>query len=111
MVTVKIGTETLRGVLYHVQQQPSPAATPEAPESSSLRTRRKRRQQRRRDPAHPKPNKSAYNFFFAKKHSNLKALYLHRESHGAISTKRTEWILESKTRRDTREKCRNTRKG
>ncbi|KAG6486506.1 hypothetical protein ZIOFF_055082 [Zingiber officinale] len=76
MVTVKIGTETLRGVLYHVQQQPSPAATPEAPESSSLRTRRKRRQQRRRDPAHPKPNKSAYNFFFAKKHSNLKALQL-----------------------------------
>ncbi|XP_042444940.1 high mobility group B protein 9-like [Zingiber officinale] len=89
MVTVKIGNETLRGVLYHVQQQPSPAASNLAsatPESSSVpgagmaRTRRRRRKGwRRRDPAHPKPNRSAYNFFFAEKHSKLKALYPHRE--------------------------------
>lgn len=159
MVTVKIGNETLRGVLYHVQQQPSPAASNLAsatPESSSVpgagmaRTRRRRRRGwRRRDPAHPKPNRSAYNFFFAEKHSKLKALYPHREREfskmiGESWSKLSEeermvrlvWqkpiagdsacgsdslspsfsfrfirILEARTRRDTREKCRNTRKG
>lgn len=93
MVTVKIGSEILRGVLYHVQQ-PSAAASSSlaavvsaAHEASNerctaamARTRRRRRRGwRSRDPAHPKPNRSAYNFFFAEKHSKLKVLYPHRE--------------------------------
>lgn len=93
MVTVKIGSEILRGVLYHVQQ-PSAAASSSlaavvsaAHEASNehctaamARTRRRRRRGWRcRDPAHPKPNRSAYNFFFAEKHSKLKVLYPHRE--------------------------------
>ncbi|CAL9170193.1 unnamed protein product [Musa hybrid cultivar] len=93
MVTVKIGSEILRGVLYHVQQ-PSAAASSSlaavvsaAHEASNerctaamARTRRRRRRGwRSRDPAHPKPNRSAYNFFFAEKHSKLKGLYPHRE--------------------------------
>ncbi|URD94139.1 high mobility group [Musa troglodytarum] len=93
MVTVKIGSETLRGVLYHVQQPSAAAFSPlaavasAAPEASNehctaamARTRRRRRRGWRcRDPAHPKPNRSAYNFFFAEKHSKLKVLYPHRE--------------------------------
>uniref|UniRef100_A0A804HRQ2 Uncharacterized protein n=2 Tax=Musa acuminata subsp. malaccensis TaxID=214687 RepID=A0A804HRQ2_MUSAM len=96
MVTVKIGAETLRGVLYRVQQeQPSAgsssslaaAAAAAAADTSHAadvaavtRTRRRRRRGwRRRDPAHPKPNRSAYNFFFAETHSKLKALHPHRE--------------------------------
>ncbi|RRT79011.1 hypothetical protein B296_00021985 [Ensete ventricosum] len=94
MVTVKIGAETLRGVLYRVQQeQPSAAsssslvAAAAAAETSHAadvaavtRTRRRRRRGwRRRDPTHPKPNRSAYNFFFAETHSKLKALHPHRE--------------------------------
>ncbi|CAL9072331.1 unnamed protein product [Musa textilis] len=91
MVTVKIGADTLRGVLYRVQQeQPSAAsssslaaAAAAAAETSHAadvaavtRTRRRRRRGwRRRDPAHPKPNRSAYNFFFAETHSKLKALH------------------------------------
>ncbi|RWV96491.1 hypothetical protein GW17_00040787 [Ensete ventricosum] len=89
MVTVKIGSDTLRGVLYHVHQPSAssstlakaPPETANAPSSSAVtRTRlRRRRGCRHRDPAHPKPNRSAYNFFFAEKHSKLKALYPHRE--------------------------------
>ncbi|CAL9768983.1 unnamed protein product [Musa acuminata subsp. burmannicoides] len=89
MVTVKIGSDTLRGVLYHVHQPSAssstlakaPPETANAPSSSAVtRTRlRRRRRCRHRDPAHPKPNRSAYNFFFAEKHSKLKALYPHRE--------------------------------
>ncbi|CAL9759666.1 unnamed protein product [Musa acuminata subsp. burmannicoides] len=95
MVTVKIGAETLRGVLYRVQQeQPSAASSSSlaaaaaaaadtshaADVAAVTRTRRRRRRGwRRRDPAHPKPNRSAYNFFFAETHSKLKALHPHRE--------------------------------
>ncbi|WOL18604.1 hypothetical protein Cni_G27401 [Canna indica] len=88
MVTVKIGSETLRGVLYHVQQplSASSSLTTVAPETLNgpnldmTRTRRRRRRGwRHRDPAHPKPNRSAYNFFFAEKHSKLKTLYPQRE--------------------------------
>ncbi|RZR76524.1 hypothetical protein BHM03_00001338 [Ensete ventricosum] len=93
MVTVKIGSEMLRGVLYHVQTPSSAAssslaaAVSAAPEASNehrnaamARTRRRRKRGWRcRDPAHPKSNRSAYNFFFAEKHSKLKVLYPHRE--------------------------------
>lgn len=88
MVTVKIGSDTLRGVLYHVHQPSSASssvitATPEPSNEPSLAVTRARRRRRRgwrhRDPAHPKPNRSAYNFFFAEKHSKLKALHPHRE--------------------------------
>ncbi|KAG1355382.1 putative High mobility group B protein 9 [Cocos nucifera] len=40
---------------------------------------RRRRRYRNRDPAHPKPNRSAYNFFFAEKHAKLKVLHPNRE--------------------------------
>ena len=70
LVTVNLGTEILHGVLYHASPRPTSPPQPE---------RRRRRGRRSRDPSHPKPNRSAYNFFFADKHSKLKALYPHRE--------------------------------
>lgn len=39
------------------------------------RRRRKKSEIKRRDPAHPKPNRSGYNFFFAEQHARLKPLH------------------------------------
>uniref|UniRef100_I1QQX0 HMG box domain-containing protein n=2 Tax=Oryza glaberrima TaxID=4538 RepID=I1QQX0_ORYGL len=72
LVTVKIAAETLRGVLYRVAPPP-PAAAPPPPPPPPARGRR------RRDPAQPRPNRSAYNFFFKEKHPELKATHPHRE--------------------------------
>ncbi|KAK1304913.1 High mobility group B protein 9 [Acorus calamus] len=100
LVTVKLGAETLHGVLYHALPlgaipAPAPSMLPMpnntivsfdplsnaggAPASSMAHRRRRRGWRRFRDPAHPKPNRSAYNFFFAEKHSKLKVLYPKRE--------------------------------
>ncbi|KAK1261968.1 High mobility group B protein 9 [Acorus gramineus] len=96
LVTVKMGMETLHGVLYHAlplgvagaAPSPSPlmngivsfpSSNAEAPTSSRVHRRRRRGWRRFRDPTHPKPNRSAYNFFFAEKHSKLKVLYPNRE--------------------------------
>uniref|UniRef100_A0A0E0M419 HMG box domain-containing protein n=1 Tax=Oryza punctata TaxID=4537 RepID=A0A0E0M419_ORYPU len=86
LVTVKIAAETLRGVLYRVAPPPPPAAaaalfsaaappaaaTPAPPAATWSR-------RRQRDPAQPRPNRSAYNFFFKEKHPELKATHPHRE--------------------------------
>ncbi|KAL6011819.1 hypothetical protein ACLOJK_002285 [Asimina triloba] len=94
-VTVNLGFETLHGVLYHLpiseassamvatqdhhdHEVALAAAAAALPMPPHLRQRRKRGR-RRWDPAHPKPNRSAYNFFFAEKHSKLKLLYPQRE--------------------------------
>ncbi|CAM8898975.1 unnamed protein product [Rhodiola kirilowii] len=42
---------------------------------SQRRKRRKKSEIKRRDPAHPKPNRSGYNFFFAEQHARLKTLH------------------------------------
>ncbi|KAK9112579.1 hypothetical protein Scep_020098 [Stephania cephalantha] len=89
LVTVKVGSEVLHGVLYH------PSAFNTSPSSSSVvlavrdqenidlsksnTSKKKRRRRRQTDPFRPKPNRSGYNFFFAEKHSKLKALYPNRE--------------------------------
>ncbi|KAJ8624832.1 hypothetical protein MRB53_033362 [Persea americana] len=84
-VTVTLGSEILRGVLYHLPPLGSAStslATPDnaiVPFGTPHLQRRRKRGKRRRDPAHPKPNRSAYNFFFAEKHSTLKLLYPQRE--------------------------------
>jgi len=99
-VTVSIGTQILHGVLYHVpplataysslhqaNRQPpaapsftakstSNAIEPYIPETRSVKRKRK---YKNRAPDHPKPNRSAYNFFFAEKHAKLKIQYPHKE--------------------------------
>ncbi|KAJ8774090.1 hypothetical protein K2173_009521 [Erythroxylum novogranatense] len=87
LVTVTIGSEKLKGVLYQAPQNQSCQAsqhfTVAANNSSNTRPtsgiqrrrRRKKSEIKRRDPAHPKPNRSGYNFFFAEQHARLKPLH------------------------------------
>ncbi|KAJ8437421.1 hypothetical protein Cgig2_031942 [Carnegiea gigantea] len=91
LVTVKLGTDVLRGVLYRPDGPPVPstsgedlsmAIVPYEPSCSRSTGKKRRRRKRKRwggDPSHPKPNRSGYNFFFAEKHSTLKSLYPNRE--------------------------------
>ncbi|XP_072981245.1 high mobility group B protein 15-like isoform X3 [Typha angustifolia] len=78
-VTVTVGSAKLRGVLYH-----SPEQTAQLPRYSGIadnsnatiaRRRRRRKKLSKRDPTHPKPNRSGYNFFFAEQHARLKPLH------------------------------------
>lgn len=87
LVTVTVGSEKLKGVLYLAPQNPvfpAPQQHNSVPVnnnnalSASLgvhRRRRKKSEIKRRDPAHPKPNRSGYNFFFAEQHAILKPLH------------------------------------
>ncbi|KAH6832622.1 HMG mobility box protein with ARID/BRIGHT DNA-binding domain-containing protein [Perilla frutescens var. hirtella] len=88
LITVKIGMEEFKGVLYQVpnnetqvfQDQHSGMHQTQINHSSlkAVAPRRKRRKKseiRKRDPAHPKPNRSGYNFFFAEQHARLKPHY------------------------------------
>ncbi|XP_010484352.1 PREDICTED: high mobility group B protein 15 isoform X1 [Camelina sativa] len=95
LVTVTIGSEQLKGVLYqlipqntgaHQTPQQSHGVLPNTWNSSAnpqgvtggvakRRRRRKKSEIKRRDPAHPKPNRSGYNFFFAEQHARLKPLH------------------------------------
>ncbi|KAL1323212.1 hypothetical protein HN51_068278 [Arachis hypogaea] len=89
LITVSIGSEVLKGVLY---QDPHPHPHPQGAFQSVMakntnnncnsslgvvhrRRRRKKSEIKRRDPAHPKPNRSGYNFFFAEQHARLKPLH------------------------------------
>ena len=88
LISVRLGSEVLSGVLYYPEQPDSSASTPEynnalvpykqvrKPHNSG---RRRRRSRRAGDPSYPKPNRSGYNFFFAEKHYKLKSLYPNRE--------------------------------
>ncbi|XP_071940720.1 high mobility group B protein 15-like [Coffea arabica] len=93
LITVKIGSEELKGVLYqapfksahqkfqHQNTQQCQRASGSKTKSPSValgiarRRRRKKSEIKKRDPAHPKPNRSGYNFFFAEQHARLKPLY------------------------------------
>ncbi|XP_061357944.1 high mobility group B protein 15-like [Gastrolobium bilobum] len=85
LVTVTIGSEKLKGVLYQAPQNPvlpvfhHSVSVNNNNASASLgvhrRRRRKKSEIKRRDPAHPKPNRSGYNFFFAEQHARLKPLH------------------------------------
>ncbi|XP_044498359.1 high mobility group B protein 15-like isoform X2 [Mangifera indica] len=85
LVTVTIGSEKLKGVLYESPQDPVQLVQPShnlhasanacAVAGVQRRRRRKKSEIKRRDPAHPKPNRSGYNFFFAEQHARLKPLH------------------------------------
>ncbi|OVA08881.1 ARID/BRIGHT DNA-binding domain [Macleaya cordata] len=85
LVSVKLGSEILRGVLYHPAEFDSASAAPTenaiVPYNPNPQpyTRKRRRRRRFEDPERPKPNRSGYNFFFSDKHSKLKSLYPNRE--------------------------------
>ncbi|KAK4803528.1 hypothetical protein SAY86_003345 [Trapa natans] len=88
LISVKVGSEILKGVLFHpgdhLSRLPPPPIGAQSnalvPYNHRARHGRQRRKNRRRaDPNHPKPNRSGYNFFFAEKHLKLKSLYPNRE--------------------------------
>lgn len=77
LVSVSVGSETLKGVLYESPQSIKINNNNIASAALGVQRRRRRRKKseiKRRDPAHPKPNRSGYNFFFAEQHARLKLL-------------------------------------
>ncbi|XVF63593.1 hypothetical protein PTKIN_Ptkin09bG0099300 [Pterospermum kingtungense] len=90
LISARLGSEVLSGVLYHPEQPGPSASTSEYANAlvpykrvrgsgHSGRRRRRRRSRNAGDPSYPKPNRSGYNFFFAEKHYKLKSLYPNRE--------------------------------
>ncbi|KAL8514858.1 hypothetical protein ACS0TY_013809 [Phlomoides rotata] len=75
LVRVKLGDQLLNGVLYH----PAPATTSIVPYTPLTHQPGRRVRKRVNDPSRPKPNRSAYNFFFQAKHATLKTQYPNRE--------------------------------
>ncbi|CAM6127823.1 unnamed protein product [Calypogeia fissa] len=85
LVTMVVGGEKVKGVLYHVPpgSKTQYASLPGLFNSMSaeigmVRTRRKRRRKDempKKDPNAPRPNRTGYNFFFAEQRLRLKALY------------------------------------
>lgn len=80
VVTVNLGYEQLKGVLYHVPRYASQS-------SASIPTSHNRKKSRlgSHDPSRPKSNRSGYNFFFAEHYARLKPSYYGQER--AISKK------------------------
>lgn len=118
LVTVKIGSEILKGVLYQTPQNQS-CQVPQhhsissdhngsnTPTTSGVvrRRRRKKSEIKRRDPAHPKPNRSGYNFFFKEQHARLKPLHPGKDRDisrmiGELWTKMQETEKEVKKRKN-----------
>ncbi|XP_027332406.1 high mobility group B protein 10 isoform X2 [Abrus precatorius] len=75
VVTVNLGSEQLKGVLYHV---PDVSQTSHAEGTASLQNR-KRSRLASRDPSRPKSNRSGYNFFFAENYAKLKPSFQGQE--------------------------------
>ena len=93
LVSVTVGTEKMRGVLYHVppmQRAPQHATIPnyeatigaepitirEEPSLRGIKRKRRRADDMpKKDPNAPRPNRTGYNFFFAEQRARLKALH------------------------------------
>ncbi|XP_014512022.1 high mobility group B protein 15-like [Vigna radiata var. radiata] len=69
IVTVRMGSEILKGILYEVPQQ-TPLPTSH---------RRKKSDTKKRVLVHPKHSRSGYNFFYAEQHATLKPLHHGKE--------------------------------
>lgn len=84
VVTVDLGSEQLKGVLYHVPSNMSPSSYAEGmPKSNSNSKNRKRSRMALSDPYRPKSNRSGYNFYFSDNYAKLKPSFHGQE--GAIS--------------------------
>ncbi|XP_059277360.1 high mobility group B protein 10-like isoform X1 [Lycium ferocissimum] len=78
VITVKLGSENLNGVLYHTTALPQQFQKINTSAMPSQRIR-KRRQLALKDPSRPKTNRSGYNFFFAEHYARLKPSYQGQE--------------------------------
>ncbi len=94
LVSIMMGTEKLRGVLYHLPQGhrglqhanvPNYAGTFGADSQmpsrkiATVQSSGRKRIKRKKDPNAPRSNRSSYNFFFGEQHLKLKALHPDRE--------------------------------
>ncbi|OMO83846.1 hypothetical protein CCACVL1_11138 [Corchorus capsularis] len=84
LVTVRLGSDQFKGVLYHIPQM---LQLSQSSNTSDVPPRRRRKRSRLalRDPTRPKSNRSGYNFFFAEHYAQLKPMYYGQEK--AISKK------------------------
>ncbi|XP_057983776.1 high mobility group B protein 10 [Malania oleifera] len=84
LVSVNLGSDELKGVLYHI---PHALHKSGSFNTSVVPPHRKRKSSKLalRDPSRPKPNRSGYTFFFAEQYARLKPLFHGQEK--AISKK------------------------
>ncbi|XWS11450.1 hypothetical protein CRYUN_Cryun38cG0083900 [Craigia yunnanensis] len=78
LVTVTLGCDQFKGVLYHVPQMLHLSQSSNTSDVPPYR-RRKRSRLALRDPFRPKSNRSGYNFFFAEHYAQLKPMYYGQE--------------------------------
>ncbi|KAL3637573.1 hypothetical protein CASFOL_018741 [Castilleja foliolosa] len=79
MVTVNIGGEILKGVLYHPKPPNALSVSSRGSGKPTHRRTRRKHQLAFRDPAHPKRNRSGYTFFFSEQYHRLRPLYYGQE--------------------------------
>ncbi|GAV74759.1 HMG_box domain-containing protein/ARID domain-containing protein [Cephalotus follicularis] len=78
LVTVNLGSDQLKGVLYHTPHMPQVSQSCHTSTAPPHR-HRKRSRLALRDPSRPKSNRSGYNFFFAEHYARLKPQYYGQE--------------------------------
>ncbi|XP_034679106.1 high mobility group B protein 10 isoform X3 [Vitis riparia] len=85
LVSVNLGSDVLKGVLYHIPNNESHMSRSSNASAVPPPRNWKRSQLALRDPSRPKRSQSGYNFFFAENYARLKPLYSGQER--AISKK------------------------
>ncbi|KAJ9672566.1 hypothetical protein PVL29_025972 [Vitis rotundifolia] len=85
LVSVNLGSDVLKGVLYHIPNNESHMSRSSNTSAVPPPRNWKRSQMALRDPSRPKRSQSGYNFFFAENYARLKPLYSGQER--AISKK------------------------
>lgn len=95
LVTVVVGTEKLKGVIYHIPPGPcgpqhahipnfmlSPSLHVKLPAETIVPAKERKRKQReelKKDPNAPRSSRTGYNFFFAEERAKLKLLHPDKE--------------------------------
>ncbi|XP_010552322.1 PREDICTED: high mobility group B protein 10 isoform X2 [Tarenaya hassleriana] len=79
LVTMRTGSEELKGVLYHIPQTPCPPHNLKTSSAVPSRRHKKRPRLALVDSQRPKCHRSGYNFFFAEQYARLKPEYQGQE--------------------------------
>ncbi|KAE8733486.1 High mobility group B protein 10 [Hibiscus syriacus] len=77
LVTVRVGSDQFKGVLYHIPQMLQLSQSSNTLDVPPLR--RKRSRLALQDPSRPKPNRSGYNVFFSEHYDGIKPSYYGEE--------------------------------
>ncbi|XP_010534835.1 PREDICTED: high mobility group B protein 10 [Tarenaya hassleriana] len=79
LVTMRVGSEELKGVLYHIPQTPCPPLNLETSSAIPSKRHKKRSRLAMVDSQRPKCHRSGYNFFFSEQYARLKLEYQGQE--------------------------------